>query len=94
MAPWKAASVGDHIDQVDTPALVLDLDAFERNMKLLQDAVSSVGVRLRPHAKSHKCPEIALRQIELGAVAFVARKLVRQQSLSMRVYRISSLPIK
>ncbi|NDE44217.1 MAG: DSD1 family PLP-dependent enzyme, partial [Burkholderiaceae bacterium] len=52
MAPWKAASVGDHIDQIDTPALVLDLDAFERNMKLLQDAVSSVGVRLRPHAKS------------------------------------------
>ena len=75
MAPWKAASVGDHIDQVDTPALVLDLDAFERNMKLLQDAVSSVGVRLRPHAKSHKCPEIALRQIELGAVGICCQKV-------------------
>ena len=75
MAPWKAARVGDHIDQVDTPALVLDLDAFERNMKLLQDAVSSVGVRLRPHAKSHKCPEIALRQIELGAVGICCQKV-------------------
>lgn len=75
MAPWKAASVGDHIDQVDTPALVLDLDAFERNMKLLQDAVSSAGVRLRPHAKSHKCPEIALRQIELGAVGICCQKV-------------------
>jgi len=75
MAPWKAASVGDHIDQIDTPALVLDLDAFERNMKLLQDAVSSVGVRLRPHAKSHKCPEIALRQIELGAVGICCQKV-------------------
>ena len=75
MAPWKAARVGDHIDQVDTPALVLDLDAFERNMKLLQDAVSSVGVRLRPHAKSHKCPDIALRQIELGAVGICCQKV-------------------
>ena len=75
MAPWKAAHVGDHIDQIDTPALVLDLDAFERNMKLLQDAVSSVGVRLRPHAKSHKCPEIALRQIELGAVGICCQKV-------------------
>ena len=75
MAPWKAAHVGDHIDQIDTPALVLDLDAFERNMKLLQDAVSSAGVRLRPHAKSHKCPEIALRQIELGAVGICCQKV-------------------
>ena len=75
MAPWKAARVGDHIDQVDTPALVLDLDAFERNMKLLQDAVSRAGVRLRPHAKSHKCPEIALRQIELGAVGICCQKV-------------------
>ena len=75
MAPWKAARVGDHIDQVDTPALVLDLDAFERNMKLLQNAISSAGVRLRPHAKSHKCPEIALRQIELGAVGICCQKV-------------------
>ncbi len=75
MAPWKAARIGDHIDQIDTPALVLDLDAFERNMKRLQDAVSSAGVRLRPHAKSHKCPEIALRQIQLGAVGICCQKV-------------------
>ena len=75
MAPWKAARVGDHIDQIDTPALVLELDAFERNMKRLQNAVSSAGVRLRPHAKSHKCPEIALRQIKLGAVGICCQKV-------------------
>lgn len=75
MAPWKAAHVGDHIDHVDTPALILDLDAFERNLKRLQDAVSSVGVRLRPHAKSHKCPEIALRQIQAGAVGICCQKV-------------------
>lgn len=75
MAPWKAARVGDHIDQIDTPALILDLDAFERNLKRLQDAVSSAGVRLRPHAKSHKCPEIALRQIQAGAVGICCQKV-------------------
>lgn len=75
MAPWKAARVGDHINQVDTPALILDLDAFERNLKCLQNAVSRAGVRLRPHAKSHKCPEIALRQIQAGAVGICCQKV-------------------
>lgn len=75
MAPWKAARVGDHINEVDTPALILDLDAFERNLKCLQNAVSSAGVRLRPHAKSHKCPEIALRQIQAGAVGICCQKV-------------------
>ena len=60
MSPWKAALPGDHLDQIDTPALILNLDAFERNMQRLQDALSGTGVRLRPHAKSHKCPDIAL----------------------------------
>ena len=68
MAPWKAARTGDHFDVIDTPALILDMDAFERNLELLQNALSGSGVRLRPHAKSHKCPEIALRQIAAGAV--------------------------
>lgn len=75
MAPWKAARVGDALDQIDTPALILDLDAFERNVQLLQDAMSSTGVRLRPHAKSHKCPEIALRQIKAGAVGICCQKV-------------------
>lgn len=75
MAPWKAAFVGDHIDQIDTPALILDLDAFERNIKRLQDAATATGVRLRPHAKSHKCPEIALRQIQAGAVGICCQKV-------------------
>lgn len=75
MSPWKAALIGDHLDQIDTPALILDLDAFERNMRRLQDAMSGTGVRLRPHAKSHKCPEIALRQIKAGAVGICCQKV-------------------
>jgi D-serine deaminase-like pyridoxal phosphate-dependent protein len=75
MSPWKAARVGDQFDQIDTPALILDLDAFERNVKRLQDALSSTNVRLRPHAKSHKCPEIAKRQIAVGAVGICCQKI-------------------
>ena len=53
---------------IDTPALMLDLDAFERNLAQMQQAADRAGVQLRPHAKAHKCPEIALAQIARGAV--------------------------
>lgn len=75
MSPWKAARVGDPLSAVDTPALVLDLDAFERNLQRMAAAVRGTGVRLRPHAKSHKCPEIALRQVALGAVGVCCQKV-------------------
>lgn len=75
MSPWKAARAGDPLTSVDTPALVLDLDAFERNLQRMAAAVRDTGVRLRPHAKSHKCPEIALRQVALGAVGVCCQKV-------------------
>ena len=75
MTPWRAARPGDSLDAVDTPALVLDLDAFERNLHRMADALKGSQVRLRPHAKSHKCPEIALRQIALGAVGVCCQKV-------------------
>ncbi len=75
MTPWKAARVGDSVAAIDTPALVLDLDAFERNLQRMAAAVAGSGVRLRPHAKSHKCPEIARRQIALGAVGICCQKV-------------------
>ncbi len=75
MSPWKAAHPGDAFDAIDTPALVLDLDAFERNLTRLQHALAGTNMRLRPHAKSHKCPDIALRQIKLGAVGICCQKV-------------------
>jgi D-serine deaminase-like pyridoxal phosphate-dependent protein len=75
MSPWKAARPGDHVSAVDTPALVLDLDAFERNLQRMADALAGRDVRLRAHAKSHKCPEIALRQVALGAVGICCQKV-------------------
>lgn len=75
MSPWMAAAVGDHRDVIDTPALILDLDAFEHNTKLMMSALGDAKVRLRPHAKSHKCPDIALRQIALGAIGVCCQKV-------------------
>ena len=59
------ADVGIDLNDVDTPALLLDLDAFERNLDTLHATLARLPVRVRPHAKSHKCPEIALRQVGL-----------------------------
>ncbi len=75
------ARVGDHLSSVDTPALLLDLDAFERNLRRLPETIAGRRVRIRPHAKSHKCPEVALRQIALGAVGVCCQKVSEAEAL-------------
>jgi D-serine deaminase-like pyridoxal phosphate-dependent protein len=69
------ARIGDSVDDIDTPALVVDLDVFERNLDLMANAVRGAGVALRPHAKSHKCPDIARAQIERGAAGICCQKV-------------------
>jgi D-serine deaminase-like pyridoxal phosphate-dependent protein len=69
------------IDAIDTPALVVDMDAFERNLVRMADAVAAAGVRLRPHAKTHKSPLIARRQIALGAVGACCQKVSEAEIL-------------
>lgn len=69
------ARIGDLVADIDTPALVVDLDAFEGNLKKLADFAKASGVKLRPHAKTHKCPAIALKQIALGASGQCCQKV-------------------
>ena len=54
--------------ELPTPALLLDLGVFEANLRALADHCKKAGCAFRPHAKTHKCPEIARRQIASGAV--------------------------
>lgn len=75
MSPWSAAALGDPIANIETPALLLDLDAFERNLQRMVEALQGSDMRLRAHAKSHKCPEIALRQVAMGAVGICCQKV-------------------
>lgn len=51
-----------------TPALVLDLDLFEANLRTMAEHCRRAGRAFRPHAKTHKCPEIARRQVASGAL--------------------------
>jgi D-serine deaminase-like pyridoxal phosphate-dependent protein len=55
-------------DEIPTPALLLDLPRFEANVQALADYCKKSGCGFRPHAKTHKCPEIARRQIASGAL--------------------------
>lgn len=76
------ARSGQHLSEVDTPALLLDLDVFERNLHRLPTALPPGRVRLRPHAKSHKCAEIALRQIAAGAAGVCCQKVSEAEALA------------
>ena len=67
MSQLPPAEPGMHLSDVETPALLIELDAFERNVATLAARVSGTGVRLRPHAKTHKSAVIALRD-EMTAV--------------------------
>jgi D-serine deaminase-like pyridoxal phosphate-dependent protein len=69
------------LEDVDTPSLILDLDAFERNIAKMANFAANAGVRLRPHAKTHKCPAVALRQIAAGAVGQCVQKVGEAEAL-------------
>ncbi|MEO6565126.1 MAG: DSD1 family PLP-dependent enzyme [Casimicrobiaceae bacterium] len=69
------ARPGDTLAAIDTPALVVDLDVFEHNLDLMADVVRGAGLQLRPHAKSHKCPDIAKAQIARGAIGICCQKV-------------------
>lgn len=81
MTTRPPAEVGMPLEAVDTPALLLDLDAFEKNLARLAAAAAGAGVRLRPHSKSHKCPVIALRQIASGAVGVCCQKVSEAEAM-------------
>ena len=81
MPAYPPAIVGMPLAEVDTPALILELDAFERNLQRLRDSLSGHAIQVRPHAKSHKCAQIALRQIALGAVGMCCQKVSEAEAL-------------
>jgi 3-hydroxy-D-aspartate aldolase len=67
---------------IDTPALVLDLDAFYANLDLMAAFAARTGVKVRPHAKTHKSPVIAHLQIARGAVGQCVQKVSEAEILA------------
>ncbi len=76
------AEIGAPLAEVDTPALVIDLDAFERNLaRMAERCAAFPRVRLRPHAKTHKSPIVALKQMALGAVGVCCQKVGEAEAM-------------
>ena len=75
------AQIGMPLDMVDTPALLVDLDAYEQNLKKMSQAVKQMKIRLRPHAKTHKCAVIALHQMAHGAVGVCCQKVGEAEAM-------------
>ena len=66
--------LGTPSDQLDTPALCLDLLALDANIRDVA-ALASRGIQWRPHAKGHKSPDIARRLVDAGAIGLTCAKL-------------------
>ncbi len=76
------ARPGMREDEVDTPALLIDLDAFEANLDTMAKALEGTAVKLRAHAKTHKSPVVALQQIRRGAVGQCVQKVAEAEALA------------
>jgi D-serine deaminase-like pyridoxal phosphate-dependent protein len=64
-----------HIDQLDTPVPVVDIDRLEANITRLQAYMDQHGIANRPHIKTHKIPEIARMQMDAGAIGITCQKV-------------------
>ena len=76
------AQPGMREEEIDTPALVIDLDAFEYNLDHMAALLAPTGAKLRAHAKTHKSPVIALQQIARGAVGQCVQKVAEAEILA------------
>jgi D-serine deaminase-like pyridoxal phosphate-dependent protein len=75
--------IGKRIEDLDTPALLLDWQACEGNLRRMASFFRGRNCRLRPHFKNHKCPELARRQVKMGnAVGMTCAKLGEAEVLA------------
>jgi D-serine deaminase-like pyridoxal phosphate-dependent protein len=68
--------------EVDTPALLLDLDRVERNLERYQRAADAAGLNLRPHTKAHKTAQLSRLQLAQGAIGLCCAKLAEAEALA------------
>lgn len=70
------------LHDLDTPALIVDLDRVEANLRRWQEWCDRRGLRSRPHIKTHKIPELARLQMEYGAVGITCQKLGEAEAMA------------
>ena len=71
------------IDDLDTPALTIDLDILEKNIRDLAESCRKHDIALRVHTKTHKIPEIAHMQLAAGAVGIVSQKVGEAEAMGV-----------
>lgn len=81
MHQYPPAQPGMREEEVETPALLIDLDAFEHNLARMQQLLMPSGVRLRPHAKTHKSAVIARLQQRYGAIGACVQKVSEAEAM-------------
>src|ERR1041385_1716028 len=67
------------VSELDTPAVIVDLDIVERNLSRMADYCREHQLRLRPHTKTHKIPELAKRQLVSGATGITVAKIAEAE---------------
>jgi len=70
------------VDQIDTPAVLIDMDVVEANLKRAQDYADAHDLALRPHVKTHKLPQMAQRQCALGAIGITCQKIGEAEAMA------------
>ena len=73
------AEIGQSVEEVDTPALIVELDAFEANLQRMARLGKEYGINFRPHAKTHKTPAIAQLQVRAGAIGVCCQKVAEAE---------------
>src|SRR5436309_11475648 len=69
-------------DVLPTPCMVVDLDLFDKNVKIMADHCKATGINVRPHVKIHKSVDVAKRQIAQGAVGLTAATIAEAELMS------------
>ena len=70
-----------HKDDLPTPALLLDLDLLDQNLRTMAAELEGSSLALRPHAKTHKCVEVARRQVAAGALGISTATLREAEAM-------------
>ena len=81
-----------HIDDLDTPAVLIDLDRLEQNIGRLQHYLDAHGIANRPHIKTHKIPHIAHMQLQAGAIGITCQKIGEAEVMAQAGCRDIFLP--
>jgi D-serine deaminase-like pyridoxal phosphate-dependent protein len=71
--------VGTPVEELDTPALIVDLDVLDANISVMTGLLAETGVSWRPHAKAHKSPAVAHRLLAAGAIGITCAKLAEAE---------------